>query len=100
GNGEPERVRAAFVPAGIIATLGARPMAGREFTAQEDAPNGPAVVMLDYGLWQRRFASDRGIIGRTIEVNGVSQTVVGILPHDFRLPNEFAGERSQIYLNI
>jgi putative ABC transport system permease protein len=100
GNGEPERVRAAFIPAGMLTTLGTPPIAGRDFTKQEDEPNGPAAVMLDYGLWQRRFAADRAIIGKAIEVNGVSQTVVGILPPDFRLPNEFAGERSQVYLPI
>ncbi|MGH9886483.1 MAG: ABC transporter permease, partial [bacterium] len=100
GNGEPERVRAGFIPAGMLGTLGVHPVAGRDFNAQEDQPNGPAAALLDFTLWQRRFASDRSIIGRTIEVNGVSQTVVGILPPDFRLPNEFAGERSQIYLPI
>ncbi|HEY9227182.1 MAG TPA: ABC transporter permease, partial [Gemmatimonadaceae bacterium] len=100
GNGDPERVRASFIPAGMLATLGARPIAGRDFTVQEDQPGGPNAVLLDHGLWQRRFAADRAIIGRSIEVNGISRTVVGILPPDFRLPVEFAGERSQIYMPI
>jgi predicted permease len=100
GNGEPERVRSGFIPAGFLATVGVHPVNGREFTAQEDQPNGANVALLDYSLWQRRYASDRTIVGRTIEMSGVSRTVVGILPPDFRLPSEFVGEHAQVYLPI
>jgi putative ABC transport system permease protein len=100
GDGEPERVRAAFITGSMLSTLGVTPILGRDFTPQEDQPNGPAAVLLDYALWQRRFAADRSLIGKTIELSGTSRTVVGILPPDFRLPTEFAGERSQVFMPI
>lgn len=100
GNGEPERVRTGIIAAGLLATVGVRPIMGRDFTRAEDQPNGPRVVMLDYSLWQRRFAGDRSIVGKQIDVSGVSRTVVAVLPKDFRLPLEFAGEWSQLYMPI
>ena len=56
GDGEPERVAAGSVTANLFSVLGAAPIRGRVFTAQEDVPNGPSVAILGYGLWQRRYA--------------------------------------------
>jgi putative ABC transport system permease protein len=100
GGGEPERVRTGYIPADFLATMGVTPLIGRAFTEQEDLPNGPHAALLDYALWQRRFAGDRGVIGKTIEVSAQSYTVVGVLPLDFRLPNEFAGEHAQLYMPL
>src|SRR5262245_30792137 len=66
GDGEPERVAAGSVTANLFAVLGAVPIKGRVFTAQEDVPNGPKVAMIGYGLWQRRYAGDPDIVGRRI----------------------------------
>jgi putative ABC transport system permease protein len=89
GSGEPERVAYGSVTANLFSVLGVSPIRGRVFTAQEDVPNGPRVVMLGYGLWQRRYGGDPGIIGRTIEIDSAPYEVVGVMPADFVLPTDF-----------
>jgi predicted permease len=89
GDGEPERVPAGSVMANVFSVLGVSPIKGRTFTPQEDVPNGPRVVILGYGLWQRRHAGDPDIIGRTIQINGLPHEVVGVMPADFVLPTDF-----------
>src|SRR5262249_14260103 len=84
--GTPERIGATRVTAGFFETLGVVPVAGRTFTADEDRGGKPAVVMIGYGLWQRRYGGDRGLIGKTISVNGENLSVVGILPPEFDFP--------------
>ncbi len=76
----PERFSCAAVESNFLPVLGVAPLAGRNFTSQEDLPNGPRAALLTYSLWRSRFASDRGIVGRTIPLDGVPATVVGILP--------------------
>ena len=89
GSGEPERVAAAFVSANTFSTLGVSPVLGRTFTVREDVPNGPDLVVLGYGLWAKRYASDVGIVGRAITINGRPYTVVGVMPADFVLPTDY-----------
>ena len=84
GTGTPERIGGVNVTEGFFPTLGAAFVLGRAFTAQEDAPNGPRVVILSHGFWQRRFAGDWSIVGRTIDVNARPATVVGVLAETFR----------------
>ena len=89
GDGEPERLAVASVTANLFSVLGVTPLKGRTFTASEDVPNGPRVVILGYGLWQRRYAGDPSIVGRTIQIDGNAAEVVGIMPADFVLPTDF-----------
>jgi putative ABC transport system permease protein len=89
GDGEPERVAAANVSANLFPVLGAQPMIGRVFSGPEDVPNGPNVVVLGFGLWKRRYASDPSIVNRTILINGQSFQVLGVMPPDFVLPTDF-----------
>jgi predicted permease len=89
GDGEPERVAAANVSANLFLVLGAQPMIGRVFSGPEDVPNGPNVVVLGFGLWKRRYASDPSIVNRTILINGQSFQVLGVMPPDFVLPTDF-----------
>ena len=89
GDQEPERVAGARVSANIFSTLGVAPMIGRTFTAQEDLPNGPRLVVLGYGLWNRRYSADASVVGRSILINGTSFEVVGIMPPGFVLPTDF-----------
>ena len=84
-NGEPERLMAARVSSSVFPMLGAEPMLGRTFTSGEDAP-GQNVVILSYGLWQRRFGAQPGIIGRSLELNKTSYTVIGVMPKAFNFP--------------
>ena len=94
GGAEPERVAAAQVTANLFSTLGAAPIAGRTFTAQEDVPNGPDVAVLGHGLWSRRYAADRSIVGRKILLDGRATEIVGVMPRDFLLPTDFQNPQS------
>jgi putative ABC transport system permease protein len=85
GEGAPERVDLATVTANFFPLLGVSPMLGRQFLPEEEVLNGPHVVMLSHRLWQRRYAGDPTIVGKTIQVDGVAHEVVGVLPRDFRL---------------
>ena len=86
GVAEPERVAASQISASLIPTLGVTPLLGRGITPTEDKPNGPNVVLIGEALWRRRFGSDRAIVGRTIQMNGASYQVIGVIPADFRFP--------------
>jgi putative ABC transport system permease protein len=86
GETDPERVRAARVTPNYFDLLGVNPRAGRVFAADDGQPGQPGVVVVSYTLWQRRYAGDPGIIGKTIDINGASRTVVGVLPAWFRQP--------------
>jgi len=72
----------------LLPMLGAKPMLGRIFLPEEDQPGRPATVVLTYGFWQREFASDPNIVGRTITLDGNLHTVVGVLSSSFRLNHE------------
>ncbi|HET7619196.1 MAG TPA: ABC transporter permease [Vicinamibacterales bacterium] len=89
GGVEPERVAAGTVTANTFSTFGVSPIRGRVFTSAEDVPNGPNVAVIGYGLWQRRFAGDESIVGRSIQINGAPYTVLGVMPPDFVLPTDF-----------
>jgi len=86
GRNEPERVQGAAVMADYLHTLGVKPLLGRSFTAEEDQPGGPAVALLGYGLWQRRFGGEPDVIGQPLDLEGRSHTVIGIMPPGFDLP--------------
>jgi predicted permease len=80
GNGDPEQLNGQRVSASFLPTLGIMPASGRNFTPDEDLPNGPAVCILSHELWQTRFGGRREIVGSTITLNGQPWQVVGILP--------------------
>ena len=79
---EPERVPGSFALADYFTMLGVRAHLGRTFVEGEDAPGAPPVVLIAWGLWQRRFGGDPGAIGRTLTVDGVDHEIVGILPEE------------------
>ncbi len=80
GTGEPERLAGDRATANLFDLLAIRPVVGRTFRPDEDTAGGPPVVLLSYGLWQRRFGGDPGVVGRAISLNDVPCTVVGVLP--------------------
>jgi putative ABC transport system permease protein len=80
GTDQPERLLGAKVTPDLFPLLGVTPMLGRAFAAGE---GDPALAVLSYGLWQRRFAEDRGVIGRKLDLNGVSYRVIGVMPPGF-----------------
>jgi putative ABC transport system permease protein len=83
GGGRPEQVHGIHVTEGYFRVYGAPVELGRTFTRQEDSPHGGKVVVLSYGLWQRRFGGDRGIVGRSISLGNEPYTVVGVTGKDF-----------------
>ena len=87
GLAEPEQVPTLNVTDGILPLLGVQPILGRWFTRKDDSPGSPETIMLTYGYWQRRFAGDRSVIGRRIDVNGRPREVIGVLPSSFRFLN-------------
>jgi putative ABC transport system permease protein len=85
-EGPPEQVIGRRVTANFFDVLGVRPAIGRMFTAEEDRANA-SLVLLSYGLWQRRYAGDPGIIDRTILMSGNKVTVIGVMPRGFVFRN-------------
>jgi hypothetical protein len=83
GGSFPEQLRSGQVSADFFRLLGAPIVRGRTFSAEEDRPNGPAVVVLSAQVWQRRFQSDPDIVGRTISLSGEPYTVIGVLGAEF-----------------
>jgi len=84
---EPQRIKALFATPDIFRVLGLTPAMGRAFTVEEDQPGKDGVVIISHGLWTGLFAADRGIIGRTVRLNGRERTVIGVLPPWFAFPD-------------
>jgi putative ABC transport system permease protein len=116
GDGPPEQLKIALVTANFFSLLGVAPKLGRDFLPEEEGPSAPAVAILSYGLWQRRFGSDPSVVGRQLRLDGRSLTVVGVAPAGLRLwlpadasvptdpqliapfPFDLTGDRAQYYL--
>ena len=84
----PELVHGIHVTEGYFRVLGAPAMLGRTFTAQEDAPHGGNVVVISYGLWQRRFAGDAKVVGKSLMLGNDAYTIVGVMGRDFQTDPE------------
>jgi len=83
GGDLPERVIGSRVSWSYFRTLGVQPTLGRDFLAEEDTPDRKNVLILSYGLWQRRYAGDSSIIGRVLDIGGTPMAVVGVMPQSF-----------------
>ena len=88
GDDEPQRLTAAVVSAGFFQMLGAEAALGRVLLPEEDQEANENVVVLSSALWQSRFGASQDIIGRTITLNGLPHTVVGVMPATFDFPND------------
>jgi putative ABC transport system permease protein len=88
GAGEPERLQGTRTTASLFPTLHVTPLLGRVFTEEEqlDPDRAETVVVLGYGLWQRRFGGDREIVGRKIRLNGRDSEVIGVMRPEFQYP--------------
>jgi predicted permease len=92
GIGQPEQVRATYLTGGALQALGVNPLAGRWITTADQQPDSPAVILLNYGYWQRRFGGDRSVVGHIVTVDSQPREIAGIMPRAFR----FASEDSDI----
>jgi predicted permease len=86
GGDHPESLFGVMTSSQVFQLLRVQPMLGREFLPEEDQPGHDHVILLSYGLWQRRFGSDPAVIGRTVNVGQENYTVIGVMPADFRFP--------------
>ncbi|HYE87589.1 MAG TPA: ABC transporter permease [Vicinamibacterales bacterium] len=86
GAGEPERLLGARISPNLLQVLGVSPALGRGFRAEEDKSGNDTVILLSDGLWRRRFGADPSIVGKSILLNGVPYTVVGVMGPDFQFP--------------
>ena len=85
-SGDAELLQLAVTSADFFRTLRARPLLGRTFLPDEDQAGRERVAVLSHGLWTRRFGSERGIVGREIALDGLSHSVIGVMPADFDFP--------------
>ena len=83
---EPLRVTSAAITRSLIDVLGVQPERGRNFTEEEDRNGGPRVAIISHGLWQKGFGAASDIIGKQIQVNAATTTVVGVMPANFAFP--------------
>ena len=113
---EPERTHGAEVTANFFDVLGVKPVLGRGFAPEDEQYGKHRVVLLTYGLWQRRFGGDRSIVGQTIRLNGFPHLVAGVMPRGMPFmdnlspadlfvplsyePGDSMATRSNHYLNV
>jgi predicted permease len=98
-NGGTERMNVVPVSQNFFPLLGVTPEIGRQFSAEECKWNGPKAVLLSHGLWERRFASDKSIVGRAITLDNERVLVAGVLPASFDFGSVFApGTHVDMYL--
>ena len=94
---EPLRVTSAAITRSLIDVLGVAPERGRNFTEEEDRNGGPRVAIISHGLWQKGFGGASDIIGKQIQVNAATTTVVGVMPANFAFP---PGSNDQVELIV
>jgi putative ABC transport system permease protein len=82
-DGQPERVQGTAATANFFSLVKAEAALGRAFLPDEDQPEAARVVVLSHPLWQRRYGADRGIVGKTVTINGEAATVIGVMPENF-----------------
>ena len=82
----PERFQGPYMSANAFTAIGQAPLLGRDFLPDDDRPGAAAVVMLGNGVFKNRYGSDPSVLGRTIKVNEVPATVIGVMPEGFKFP--------------
>ncbi len=80
GQGDPERVQAAYADSNFFPMLGVRPVAGRTFTSEQDKPGSAPAALITHRFWQSHFGSDPAIVGRTLTLDGKGYALIGVLP--------------------
>jgi putative ABC transport system permease protein len=84
GDGTPEEIVGQIATDNLFSVLGVNALLGRTFAPEDSQPGQHTVVVLSYGLWQRRFGGDPNVIGRKVILNAVDHTVIGVMPPDFK----------------
>ena len=84
GSGDPEAVPSLQVTSGVFRAIRTAPLVGRIFTLEDEDPDGPATVILSEGYWQTRFGSSSDVVGQTLQVDGVTREIIGVMPTEIR----------------
>ncbi len=84
----PENYRCRQVTANTFSVIGQKPMLGRDFTADDERPGAVPVAILSHGLWEKRYGKDASIVGRTVRINSIPTTVIGVMARGFEFPPE------------
>jgi predicted permease len=87
GGDEPEVLVGAAASANLFQTLGVDPVVGRGLLPEDEDPTSGNPIVLGYGLWQRRFGGDAGVLGQTVSLEGNVYEVVGVMPAGFAFPS-------------
>lgn len=96
GTDKAERLSGYMISANFFDTLGVKPILGRTFGAGDDHVGAEPVVILGGGFWKRKFASSPNVVGKSIDLNGTSYTIVGVIPQSFT----FYGRDRDVYMPI
>lgn len=84
--GDPLRIQSCAISAELFSVLGVRPLIGRSFLAADEKSGQEPVAVISYGLWQRRFGGDQALLQKQITLDGLSYTVIGVMPNGFEFP--------------
>jgi putative ABC transport system permease protein len=95
GSGEPVRVSSAIVSPGFFQILGLQPAIGRTFVPEEEQPANSKVAVLGYGLWQSRFGGNPDVTSQTVQLNGETYAILGVMPAGFDFP-----EKSELWVPL
>ncbi|HEY2858835.1 MAG TPA: ABC transporter permease [Terracidiphilus sp.] len=85
GMGDPEQIPGEMISGDLLHLLGVNVIAGRTISESDDTAGSPAVALLGYGLWQRKFGSASGVVGQTMMLAGKAYTIIGVLPKDYEM---------------
>jgi putative ABC transport system permease protein len=83
GGDEPENINARMVTSDYFKVMRATPFLGRDFTPEDDKPGAAPVTLISYATWQKRFAADPNVVGKSITLDDKAYTVIGVLPESF-----------------
>jgi predicted permease len=87
GEGEPQRLTGTAMTGEVLPLLGVKPLIGRAFSGADDRDGTEGTVLLSYGMWQRNFGGDPGVLGRSLLLDGAPRVVIGVMPRDFHFPS-------------
>ncbi len=84
GRGDPEALQALQVTSGVFPAIRVNPLVGRVFNEDDMDPDGPATIMLSEGYWRSRYGGDPDVVGQTLQVDGVTREIIGVMPREIR----------------
>jgi putative ABC transport system permease protein len=100
GHGEPVRLEGSAVSSNFFRLLGSRVKLGRDFLDEEDQPGKDRIVVLSYSAWQHRLGGDPDVLGRSVKLNDISYTVVGVLGPDFELVTNHSRNQPDVWVPL